>query len=278
MFMLMSRSVTKFLCLASFFLFFSGGVANALDSNDLQNLDDAGTFRVEKVIDPLTIQLDNKELVSLVGLDIPDFNPHSPGPIATLATDVLKDYMLNEEMRVYRTKNRNTGRSNRMGHRLYHLIRDRDNGWVQGTMLKTGLARVRTTKDNPELAAAMYAAEDTARRDNLGLWAMPDYPVFNANDEENANKAINSFSVLRGTVRRAMRKQSRIYINFGRNWRKDFTIQIPSSDLRSFQKKNMDPLNIEGKMVEVRGWVKDYNGPYIEIDHPERLRILDAEK
>lgn len=276
--MLILRSVAQIFVLASVFTIFAGTPAHPQqmnrDNGSFEALEFAGIAEVEKVIDPLTVQLDNKEIVGLVGLDIPDFNPHAPGPISTLALTILKDYALGQQVRLYRTQGRNTGRSNRMGHKLYHLVREEDGGWVQGMLLSLGLARMRTVKDNPEMADAMLEKELEARKESIGLWDMTDYRVIEA---DNAQEIIDTFSVVQGKVLRAQRRPSRIYLNFGNNYKDDFTIQIRPSDLKAFRDRDIDPLALQGKTIEVRGWVKDYNGPYIEIDHPERLRVLEEQ-
>lgn len=271
-----TRSVTKYLMLASIFLMLGLSAPRAQqmnrDDGSFGELEYAGTARVDSVIDPLTLQLDNKEFVSLVGLDIPDFNPHAPGPLSTMALTILQDYTIGKEFRLYQTKDRNTGRTNRMNHKMYHLVREDDDGWVQGTLLALGVARVRTVKDNPELAEDMYAKEMEARSENLGLWGMEQYQIHQA---DTAAAAIDTYGIIQGKVLRAQRRPSRIYLNFGDNYRDDFTVQVLSSDIKAFRARDIDPLALEGKTIEVRGWVKDYNGPYIEIDHPARLRVLD---
>lgn len=274
--MLILRSVTNFFVLASVFVALILPRAHAQqlnrDNGIFESLDYAGTFTIEKIIDPLTLQLSNREIVHLVGLDIPDFNPHAPGPISELVITILNDYALGQEVRAYQTHDRNTGRTNRMSQKNYHLARTSDNGWVQGTILSLGLARVRTVKTNPEMADAMYKKELEARKEKLGLWAMDDYRTFSADD---AAAAIDSFSIVNGTVKRAQRRTSRIYLNFGDNYRDDFTVQIRSHDVRDFRDAGIDPLTLEGKTIEIRGWVKDYNGPYIEADHPQRMKVLE---
>jgi len=33
-------------------------------------------------------------------------------------------------------------------------------------------------------------------------------------------------------------------------------------------------LELEGYNVRVRGWLKEYNGPMVELSHPEQLEVL----
>jgi hypothetical protein len=65
------------------------------------------------------------------------------------------------------------------------------------------------------------------------------------------------------------------YINFGADWRKDFTVSIRRRDLRDFRKAWGERLKkLEGKAVRVRGWLRLRNGPMIEATHAEQIEVL----
>ena len=32
---------------------------------------------------------------------------------------------------------------------------------------------------------------------------------------------------------------------------------------------------MEGKRIRVRGWLRSYNGPVIDVTHPEQIELLD---
>ena len=65
----------------------------------------------------------------------------------------------------------------------------------------------------------------------------------------------------------------RAYLNFGADWRKDFTVTIAPQDLKSFTAAGIDPRGYSGKMVRVRGWVQYLNRP---PDRCHRLRHGDG--
>jgi len=69
-----------------------------------------------------------------------------------------------------------------------------------------------------------------------------------------------------------------VYLNFGKNWRDDFTVSIAPENKRVFSKQSINPLEWNGKILRVRGWVEDYNGAYIEIDHPQAVEVLKQEQ
>ena len=224
---------------------------------------------VKRIIDPQTIQLSNGKIVSLVGIRFPDFNGQQIGDLALTAQKVLKDMLEQEKVILHLTPKKNWGRTNRMGHTLAHLERERDGAWVQGALLRLGLAQVMTGQRNPELAEQMYALEETARKEKLGIWEQT--TIINAEDTPSH---INSYQIIEGRVESVANKNNRIYINFGKDWRTDFTISIKSEDKRHFSKRSVSPLSWGGKNLRVRGWIGEYNGPYVNINHPEAVQIL----
>lgn len=247
-------------------------VASSLPGADFTDLKISETRRVTEVIDPLTIRLDSDKLYSLTGLEIPDFNPYNPGSISETTLKVLKDMLPEKEVNAWQqTKKKDAGLTNRMGHALAQLEVKESGAWVQGTLLRLGLARVKTERRNPEMAAAMLALEAQARGEKLGLWALPDYQVI-APDQALGKKG--SFQVVEGIVVSTAMKQNRVYLNFGNNWKDDFTVTIPPEFRTNFFKNKLDPLKLGGKRIRVRGWVEEFNGPFIEIDHPERIEVL----
>jgi hypothetical protein len=85
---------------------------------------------------------------------------------------------------------------------------------------------------------------------------------------------LKSWQIVEGKVESVATKNNRTYINFGKDWRTDFTVSIKSGDKRDFSKRGINPLDWGGKHIRVRGWLDEYNGPYIQINHPESVEIL----
>jgi hypothetical protein len=66
----------------------------------------------------------------------------------------------------------------------------------------------------------------------------------------------------------------RIYLNFGDDWRSDFTISIDRKDVPAFPAAGIDVKALAGKRVWVRGWIEWRSGPMIAATHPEQLELL----
>lgn len=275
--MTMKAIVIRIFWLTSFLFFLlSPPLANAdiPPASDMSSMTKTGESRVIEVVDPLTIKLQNGATVHLVGLNIPDLDPHDPGTFSVMTMKVLRDFLENEDVVIYQTKNAKAGRTNRMGHEMAHLLRKKDGIWVQGLLISLGLARVRTEKTNPEMSDEMYALEVRSRQDNSGLWAIDAYKV---RSPEKAGPLIGSFAIVEGKILSVAMKKNSVYLNFGENWKKDFTVIIPSDVKRSLAKRKLYPLDWNGGKVRVRGWVSSLNGPSIEIDHPEALEMIEQE-
>ncbi len=66
----------------------------------------------------------------------------------------------------------------------------------------------------------------------------------------------------------------RVYLNFGRRYKEDFTAVIDARALRLFSEARLDPLQLGGALVRVRGWIDLVDGPRISITHPEQIEVL----
>jgi endonuclease YncB( thermonuclease family) len=66
-------------------------------------------------------------------------------------------------------------RADRHGRALAHLVRSADRLWVQGEMLRRGMARVYSFPDNRKAVARMLVLERQARAEKRGIWGHPFY-------------------------------------------------------------------------------------------------------
>ena len=69
----------------------------------------------------------------------------------------------------------------------------------------------------------------------------------------------------------------RVYLNFARGWKGNFTISVERKDLGVRRRRH--PPRSAPKRMRVRDWVMWRNGPMIEAIHPEKIELLaDAPK
>jgi micrococcal nuclease len=232
------------------------------------------TVAIAEVLDGDTVVLDRaigrSERVRLVGIEAPkpplDRSPSRSWPPADAAKATLERLIAGKEVTLVYDK----ARIDRHGRLRAHLYRD-DGLWIQGEMVRLGMARVHTFSDNHALAAEMLTLEREARAARRGLWRDPFYMV---RTPEQAADHVDSFQLVEGRVRNTARVKSRVYLNFGDDWRTDFTVSLPTKILPAFEEAGIAPLELKGKVIRVRGWLDEYNGPMIDITHPEQIEIV----
>lgn len=144
--------------------------------------------------------------------------------------------------------------------------------WVQAEALRLGLARVVTWPGETVDSGALLAVEDEARRAGRGLWALPDYAV--RSPEPNAlAQDVDSLQIVEGIVLDVATVRGRTYLNFGADYRSDFTVVVAKKHAKRFAA--LDLASLEGARVRVRGWVELMNGPMMWASHPARIEVLD---
>ena len=144
--------------------------------------------------------------------------------------------------------------------------------WVQGTLVASGWARAYSFPDNRALIGELLALEENARQARRGIWAEEFYRVRGADDLARLD---NTFQLVEAVPVRAASVRGTVYVNFGPDWKTDFTVRITGRALSSFRRAGLDPLTLAGKRIRVRGWIDRYNGPMIDATHPEQIELLD---
>ena len=239
-------------------------------------LEDGGHAVVSEVVDGDTVRLESAiagaTQVRLVGIQAPKLPLGRRGFVAWPLAEESKRAL--EAMVLGRTVRFGHGgrRRDRHGRLLAHLhVEDGAGLWVQGELLRQGMARVYTFPDNRRLAAEMLALEGAARAAQLGIWAHPFYAI---RAPQEAGRLVDTFQIVEGKVLDAARVKGRVYLNFGLDWRTDFTVALSPKARRLFEDSGLDPGVLSGRRVRARGWIKRFNGPLIDASHPEQIEVL----
>ncbi len=143
--------------------------------------------------------------------------------------------------------------------------------WVQLELVKKGLARVAIAPDRTECYTELYEAEAQARASHAGLWAVPAYAL---RTPDTVGRDVGTFQIVQGIVKNADVKNGRAYLNFGADWRTDFTVTIEPEDMPNFRRLGVDPRAYTGQMIRVRGLVQSLNGPEIELANPQSVEVV----
>ncbi len=251
-------------------LLFMIGVEGAAVAETRRNPDIVDRGSVRDVVDGDTIVLDGATQVRLVGIQAPKLALGRPGfrpwPLAEESKALLETLTLGKSLRL----SYGGRRIDRHGRLLAHL-EDAEGRWIQGEMLSAGLARVYSFADNRSRIPDMLALEQKARAAALGIWSKPYYNVRSATETP---KFIDTFQIVEGRIVSAAVVRRRGYLNFGSDWRSDFTVTVAPRFRRLFDRAGFAIVAYEGKRVRVRGWLKSFNGPMIEATHPEQIELL----
>jgi endonuclease YncB( thermonuclease family) len=147
--------------------------------------------------------------------------------------------------------------------------------WLQAALVADGQARVAGFADDRACLATLLGFERVARAAGRSLWAQPVFAVRDAQDP--SLRAIDGLYLLvEGRVVGIGRRARTVYVDFGREWSTDFTVSMDKATADLID-SGSDPLSgLEGRRVRVRGWLTQRSGPWIRVDHPEQIEVLDG--
>jgi micrococcal nuclease len=235
------------------------------------------TRSVVRVIDAETVLLDDHQEVRLIGAlapRSPDLSPNAqPWGPEEATTAALRALVLGRSVSLA-----TSGRLvDRYGRRLAHLFVEQgsERVWVQGELLVAGHARAYGLPGSYACMSEMLAHERVARQAGSALWGNAAYAVRSARRTRELMRRRNSYEIVVGTISKVAVTKARTYINFGADWRGDFTAGIDRRVLRGNYEWAKTLSSLEGKRVEVRGWIQYRNGPYIDIEDPSQIAPVD---
>jgi endonuclease YncB( thermonuclease family) len=240
---------------------------------------EAGPRRsVVSVIDGETLGLDDGSEVRLVGALAPraadaarELSSWLPEAEATAA---LTQLVLGQTVELAFAGRR----SDRYGRLLAHafLVRDRQRAWVQGELLLRGHARAYALPQSSACLAELMQYEAVARATRRGVWSEAAYAERAAYRTRELMRYRGTYQLVAGRVARVAEVNGRTYLNFGADWRDDFTVGIAPTVLRAAAGWAGSLQGWAGRNVRVRGWIERRNGPYIELSVPEQIELLEG--
>ncbi|WP_157230775.1 thermonuclease family protein [Kiloniella laminariae] len=143
--------------------------------------------------------------------------------------------------------------------------------WLQEELIRKGYARVMPQQSDPAIIRYLLTLEDQARQEQRGLWG---YHSFQPLVAEYAGKGLDHYQLVEGRVISTAKVRDTLYLNFGSDWRKDFTVKLDRDNRDSFPDKGAGLLELSGSRLRVRGWLFWENGPMISLYSPLQLETL----
>ncbi|WP_171709380.1 thermonuclease family protein [Bradyrhizobium archetypum] len=144
---------------------------------------------------------------------------------------------------------------------------------VQGELLRRGEALLSGDISDKNCAAALAAAERAARDAKLGIWAETT-AIKNAESPGDILAAMGHFTVVEGRVLSVRQAGAITYLNFGRNWTRDFAATISRRIIPAFENAGLGPKSLENRRIRVRGVVSSRGGPRIELLRVGQIEVL----
>ena len=244
------------------------------------------TRLVSRIVDAHTMRLDDSsELVLSDIYTLPDYQ-RAPKESAIIVPQnheregikFLKELTLGKA--VHLKYNREF--IDRYGRRTAHVytVSGGKEIWVQAEMIKHGYAMVAAGGQRTggyaihDCIEILLKQEASARRHNRGHWGTHLFEVKKARRSRDLEAAVQTFQLVKGRVRRISQNNGRLYLNFGRNWRRDFTISISKRVQKEMKIQPADFAALKGKYVLVRGWIENNYGPMIRLRRAGDLQII----
>jgi endonuclease YncB( thermonuclease family) len=221
-----------------------------------------GEGRVAAVIDARSFRLEDGREVRLAGIE-PVVNENASRSSALSAIVTGQDVTLRGA----------DDTPDRYGRQPAFVYLSSSDTLVQGLLLSQGEALAAADVTDKDCAAELNTAEAAARQAKRGTWADP-AAIKNAESPGDILAGIGRFTVVEGKVLSVRQAGATTYLNFGRNWTRDFAVTISRRMMPAFAAAGIDLKSLENRRIRVRGWVEARGGPRIEALRVGQIELL----
>ena len=223
-----------------------------------------GEGRVAGIIDARSFQLQDGREVRLAGIE-----PVASEKPPTNRAQALAAILTGREVRLHGEDDA----PDRYGRQPAFVFLVPSEALVQAELLAQGEALVSATVTDKECASVLVAAEAAARRAKRGFWADP-AAIKNTESSGDILAGIGRFTLVEGKVLSVRQAGATTYLNFGRNWTRDFAVTISRRVLPVFEAAGIVPKSLENRRIRVRGFVEARGGPRIEVLRVGQIELL----
>lgn len=225
--------------------------------------------RVVKVIDGDTFVAEGVGKVRVLGIDTPE-SAHMESPVEPFGEQARqRTQALLSGTTVTLLPDQEP--TDRYGRTLAHVTLNNGEDLAE-ILLREGLAMVYFFPPNLSRVRLYQELEEKARRKGLGIWS-PEGGRRIPHDA--AGLHLERVRVVTGTALAVAERGDWIYLNFGPDYRSDFTASIQRRDWeRHFPANTTAARLYQGRAVEVRGRIHSRNGPNIQVYHPNQIRMV----
>ena len=223
-----------------------------------------GEGRVAAVIDARSFRLADGREIRLAGIEPAVSATTGKAPTAALSAIVAgRDVILRGQ----------DDAPDRYGRQVAFVFLAASETLLQGLLLSQGEALLSAEVTDKDCAAALLAAEAEARQAKRGTWADASV-IKNAESPDDILAGIGRFTVVEGKVLSVRQAGATTYLNFGRNWTRDFAATISRRMIPAFEAAGLSPKSLENQRIRVRGFVSSRGGPRIEVLRVGQIEVL----
>ncbi|UCD15010.1 MAG: thermonuclease family protein [Candidatus Omnitrophota bacterium] len=235
-------------------------------------LQDYSHIKVTEVIDGDTVKLANGKFLRYLGIDTPEVRLkeggrfiYSPQPFAKEAKRFNQRLVEGKFVRVEFDVEKTDKYRRLLG---YCFLNDT---FVNAVLVKEGFACVYTRPPNVKYADVLVDSQRKARKEKRGMWG-----VYETVDHSAAHRYINQIRTVKGKVVGTYKSSNCVFLNFGYDYKTDFTVVIFNDSLKYFQKERINPaVFYKGKTIAVSGRIREHNGPQIIVNVPGQIEIYE---
>ena len=227
---------------------------------------------VASVHDGATFALADGTVVALAGIDPPrrplGLAADAPWPIGDVARQGLATALAKGAV----TLAWSGAAMDRYGRRRAYVFAGGES--VAMALLRQGLAQVRWREGEADCFGAFVAVEDPAIEAGLGLWSLPEFRPMAANDPSLAAEN-GLYRLVEGRVESIGDGSRMTFLDFGRNFRRDFTVMVPQAVAAEMAGAGQPADTLAGRFVRVRGVIEENGGPAVRLNDAAELEVID---
>jgi hypothetical protein len=144
---------------------------------------------------------------------------------------------------------------------------------VQSLLLAQGAALASADIADKECEGILMGAEAEARQAKKGAWN-GSTAMKKAEIPDDILAAIGRFAVVEGKVLSVRQAGATTYLNFGRNWTRDFAATISRRAMPAIEAGGIVLKSLENRQIRVRGFIEARPGPRIELLRAAQIEVL----
>jgi endonuclease YncB( thermonuclease family) len=223
-----------------------------------------GEGRVTAVIDARSFRLEDGREIRLAGIE-----PVGSDDTGANRSAALSALVMGQQVTLYGEDDV----PDRYGRQPAFVYLSSSDSLVQGLLLTQGEALAAADVTDKDCASELNTAEAAARQARRGTWADP-AAIKNTESPGDILAGVGRFTLVEGKVLSVRQAGATTYLNFGRNWTRDFAVTISRRMMPAFAAAGIDPKSLENRRIRVRGWVEARGGPRIEALRVGQIELL----